>query len=162
MIAVQHRRVKVLWWQLPPSGFHALSSDGASEDGYATGRGIIRYSLGNLVATYHRYYGPGSNNLAEFRALHDCLRLYADLGFARCYIHVDSLLVCNRFSDTWCIPWHLQIWSSKLEALKQMMHYRIMHELNFVADFMACEGLCVKSNCTYYDNFPARVEGWTV
>lgn len=52
-----------------------LNMDGASRDNLASGGGIIRLSAGDHVVNFFNFFGEGSSNLAETRALLDGLEL---------------------------------------------------------------------------------------
>lgn len=55
---------------------YKLNVDGLATDGVITDDGIIRDAQGQFVAAFSSFYDNGTNNMAEFLALKECIDLY--------------------------------------------------------------------------------------
>lgn len=66
-----------LWckWDKPNPGLFKLNLDGLAKGEDSLGGRIIRNEEGNIFAAFSHFYGVGSNNMAEFFALRDGMRL---------------------------------------------------------------------------------------
>lgn len=71
----------------PRNGLYKLNVNGSARREETSGGGIINNHKGDLVAAFSSFYGHGTNNNAEFNALHDGLRL------SRVIIESDSTVV---------------------------------------------------------------------
>ncbi|OVA04095.1 hypothetical protein BVC80_4581g1 [Macleaya cordata] len=128
----------------------------------ATGGGVIRDDWGILLAAFHSFYGSGSNNVAETRALLDGLLLCQQLGITNFIVKVDSKLVAGWYNQKCSIPWHLSLWWQRIREATVNLNINLKHvyrELNSSADFMASLGLSSRSNCSIMTDFPMRLVG---
>ncbi|OVA11801.1 hypothetical protein BVC80_637g3 [Macleaya cordata] len=133
--SVRRKPPLVLRWSLPPPGFCILNTDGASSSQGAAGGGVIRDDQGILLAAFHSFYGPSSNNLAETRAL------------------LHGLLLCQRLG---IVKWQ------KIREATENLNINLRHvyrELNSSADCMASLGLSSRSNCSIMTDFPMHLVG---
>ncbi|OVA03243.1 ZF-HD homeobox protein [Macleaya cordata] len=159
---VRRKAPLVLRWSRPPVGFCILNTDGASSLQRAAGGGVIRDDRGILLAAFHSFYGSGSNNLAETRALLDGILLCHQLGITNFIVRVDSNLVAGWYNQTFSIPWHLSHWWQKIRSATDNQHINLRHnyrELNAPADCMASLGLSSRSNRNFTTDFPSRLLG---
>ncbi|OVA14271.1 Ribonuclease H domain [Macleaya cordata] len=125
-------------------------------------RGVIRDNQGWIVAAFHRFYGSGTNNLAESRALLDGLDLCSQMGLRRIAVRVDSKLVASWYHYKSDIPWTLLRWWQKIRERAQDLDLVVSHvyrEVNAPADFMANMGLSCRSDHNLWSNFPPRLVG---
>ncbi|OVA13469.1 Reverse transcriptase zinc-binding domain [Macleaya cordata] len=83
------------------------NTDGASVDDLVAEGGVIHSSNGSLLGAFYSFYGEGSNNVAETRAILDGIRFYDRLGFFNVLLQSDSALVIRWFQGNCSIPWHL-------------------------------------------------------
>lgn len=51
-----------------------------------------------MLREHHRYLGEGTNNMAEYCALRDALKLAKELGGTELKIHSDSQLLVRQFN----------------------------------------------------------------
>ncbi|OVA09796.1 hypothetical protein BVC80_1759g13 [Macleaya cordata] len=117
---------------------------------------------GHLLAAFHSFYGSGSNNLAESRALLDGLLLCHQLGIINFIVKVNSKLVADWFNRRGRIPWHISHWWLKIRDATENMHINLRHiyrELNAPADCMASLGSLSGSNRNFTSVFPSRLVG---
>ncbi|KAF5204671.1 hypothetical protein FRX31_005740 [Thalictrum thalictroides] len=134
----------IVFWKRPNADSVALNIDGASQEGFAAGGSLIRNHLGQHIVNFFSFYGEGTNNMAETRALYDGLQLCEDLCIDEVEIQTDSLLVVQWFMQIIEIPWSLKNWWKKIRLKKRLMNIKIFHvyrEGNKVADFLSKKGL---------------------
>ncbi|OVA08894.1 Reverse transcriptase zinc-binding domain [Macleaya cordata] len=146
-------------WHAPS---HSPSLRGLLLSG-AAGGGVIRDDQGILLAAFHSFYGSGSNNLAETRALLDGLLLCQQLGITNSIVNVDSNLVAGWYNQKHNIPWHLFSWWQRIREATENLNINLRHvyrELNSSADCMASIGLSSRSNCSIMTDFPMRLVGY--
>ncbi|OVA20883.1 Ribonuclease H domain [Macleaya cordata] len=162
LFVVRRRPIKVLRWSTPPPGYFILNTDGSASDLSAAGGGVIRDNQGWIVAAFHRFYGSGTNNLAESRALLDGLDLCSQMGIRRIAVRVDSNLVASWYHYNRNIPWRVLRWWQKIRHLAQDLDLIVSHayrEVNAPADFMANMGLSSRSDRNFLANFPPHLVG---
>ncbi|KAF5182399.1 hypothetical protein FRX31_028016 [Thalictrum thalictroides] len=137
----------IIFWARPPVGFVALNSDGAAKCGLAAGGGIIRDVEGNHLSNYFSFYGKGTNNLVETRAILDGVALCAMLGYNRVYLQTDSKMALQWLNQTIPIPWHLRLWWRHYRNVTKNMTIMAIHvyrEGNTPADHLSKQGLLHK------------------
>ncbi|OVA09801.1 Ribonuclease H domain [Macleaya cordata] len=159
---VHRRKSKILRWSTPPPGYFILNTDGASADLLAAGGGVIRDNRGNIVAAFYSFYGPGTNNLAESRALLDGLLLCRQIGIRRIAVRVDSKLVASWYHLKYKIPWTILRWWNKIRETARNLDLLVSHvyrELNAPADAMANMGFSTRTDHTFLSDFPPRIVG---
>ncbi|OVA03091.1 Ribonuclease H domain [Macleaya cordata] len=130
----------------------------------AAGGGVVRESRGQIVAAFRSFYGSGTNNLAESRALLDGLLVCRQIGVTKIVVRVDSKLVASWFHYKCEIPWSLLQWWHKIRELARDMDLTVAHvyrELNAPADSLAVIGLSTSSDHTFFSNFPSCLIGLT-
>lgn len=71
-MGVQAKCVKLkrgVWckWIRPSSGRYKLNIDGSARNSIITSGGVVRDDMGNIVALFSIFHGPGAINEAEFR-----------------------------------------------------------------------------------------------
>ncbi|OVA12413.1 Ribonuclease H domain [Macleaya cordata] len=159
---VHRKPIKVVRWSTPPPGYFILNTDGSAANSSAAGGGVVRDYQGHIVAAFHRFYGPGTNNLAESRALLDGLALCKQMGIRRIEVRVDSRLVASWFHYKCEIPWSLLRWWLMIRELAQVLDLVVGHvyrEVNAPADFMASLGMSSRSDHNFMSDFPAYLVG---
>ncbi|OVA03985.1 Ribonuclease H domain [Macleaya cordata] len=159
---VRRKPLMVLRWSAPPPGYFLLNTDGTSAGSLAAGGGVIRDNGGNIVAAFHSFYGPGTNNLAESRALLDGLLLCRQIGVSRIAVRVDSKLVASWFHYNYKIPWTILRWWNRIRDLAHCLDLVVGHvyrELNAPADAMASLGYYSRSDHIFLTDFPPRLVG---
>lgn len=85
-LPVRKKNGRWVKWDKPSPGCFKVNIDGSERGGIITGGGIIRDHEGTIVVGFSKYYEQGSNNLAEFLALRDGLRLCKRLDMQRVII----------------------------------------------------------------------------
>ncbi|OVA04930.1 Ribonuclease H domain [Macleaya cordata] len=162
LTSVRRKPIKILRWSQPPPGYFILNTDGSASYSSAAGGGVVRDYHGKIVTAFHRFYGSGTSNLAESRALLDGLGLCMQLEIRRIAVRVDSSLVASWFHYKYDVPWALRRWWHKIRELAQGLDLVVGHvyrELNAPADFMAAMGLSSRSDCNFMSNFPSPLVG---
>ncbi|KAF5190667.1 hypothetical protein FRX31_019744 [Thalictrum thalictroides] len=139
----------LVFWTRPPDTWMVLNTDGAAANDHASGGGTLRDRNAIEVANFFAYYGEGSNNLAETRAILDGIILSKSLGFRKIQIQTDSKLARNWFNSKNSIPFHLKRWWEIIhdeckDLVTECIH--IYREANNVADYLAKTGLKHQSN----------------
>ncbi|KAF5184553.1 hypothetical protein FRX31_025861 [Thalictrum thalictroides] len=99
----------LVYWTRLPDNWVALNTDGAACNEVAAGGGIVRDSRGTHLANFFSYYGNGTNNEAESRAILDGITLCRKLGFSDILVLTDSLLCYKWFYKLFKIPWSISI-----------------------------------------------------
>ncbi|KAF5182656.1 hypothetical protein FRX31_027758 [Thalictrum thalictroides] len=151
----------LIYWPKPPIGWVALNTDGASQDGEAVGGGVMRDHEGAHLSNYFSYYGKGTNNLAETRAILDGLTYCEMLGYARIQIQTDSKMSLQWFNRSLETPWHLKVWWQLIHSLSQNMQVTILHvyrEGNNSADHLSKVGIRKKSKGAININADSRLK----
>ncbi|OVA12041.1 Ribonuclease H domain [Macleaya cordata] len=147
---------------IPPSGYFILYTDGASSSFGAASGGVIRNDKGFLVAAFHNFYGNGTNNLAETRALLNGLHLYHQLGITNLLVNVDSKMAFDWFHKKCSIHWHLTHWWNLIvdvSAGLTLIFKHVYRELNVLANFMASKGIRQGVDWVLTLDFPTRIVG---
>ncbi|OVA16383.1 Ribonuclease H domain [Macleaya cordata] len=114
------------------------------------------------MAAFHSFYGSGTNNLAESRALLDGLSLCLDIGITRIAVRVDSSLVAAWYHCKKDIQWSLAYWWLKIREVTQDLNIvagHVYRELNALADFMATMGIHSRTDKFINVDFPSRLLG---
>ncbi|OVA14626.1 hypothetical protein BVC80_1815g26 [Macleaya cordata] len=136
--------------------------DDASVNHIAAGGGVVRGNSGEIMAAFHSFYGSGTNNLAESRALLDGLSLCRNIVINRIAVRVDSNLVESWYHCKGDSPWSLARWWLKIREVTQDLDIVVAHvyrELNAPADFMATMGIHNSSDQILHADFPSRLLG---
>ncbi|OVA06142.1 hypothetical protein BVC80_1635g16 [Macleaya cordata] len=110
-----------------------------------------------VIAAFHRFYGLGTVNQAESRALLDGLQLCLELGFSRIVSQSDSALVCGWYRNRDSVPWSLNLWWIALFDVFKRVDHTVTHvfrEANSAANFMASLGICYHSSRRFFSAFP--------
>ncbi|KAF5195554.1 hypothetical protein FRX31_014857 [Thalictrum thalictroides] len=138
----------IVYWTRPPDLYVALNVDGSAQTGQASGGGILRNNKAQHITNFFTFYGTGSNNMAETRALLDGLTLCLELGLDKIQIQTDSKLVVQWFCNKASIPWSLRKWWKEIREKAAMMNVLILHvyrEGNYVADYLSKWSMKLKS-----------------
>ncbi|KAF5201191.1 hypothetical protein FRX31_009221 [Thalictrum thalictroides] len=149
----------LIYWLKPPFGCIALNTDGASQEGEAAGGGVMRDHEGTHISNYFCFYGKGTNNWAETRAILDGLIFCDMLGFTRIQIQTDSKMALHWFNRSLEAPWHLKVWWQHIHSLSQKMQVSILHvyrEGNNLADYLSKMGIKKKIKGAINVNIDAR------
>lgn len=81
---------------------------------------VIRNTNGNTLREHSRCIGTFTNNVAEYTALLDALRLAKELGGTRLRIHSDSQLLVRQFDGTYKVKnARLQKYLLQIRSLEQ-------------------------------------------
>ncbi|KAF5191361.1 Ribonuclease h domain [Thalictrum thalictroides] len=136
----------LVYWTRPPDEALVLNTDGAAMNGVSAGGGILRDHQGRHMANFFNFYGEGTNNQAECRAILDGLTICKtmDITDIQIHIHTDS-----RMAMQWCTrqlkpPWHLKVWLRRIWTISeglQVVYKHIYREGNKAADHIASLGL---------------------
>ncbi|KAF5186005.1 hypothetical protein FRX31_024408 [Thalictrum thalictroides] len=100
----------IVFWTRPPDNYVALNTDGTWKDGLAAGGGVIRRGDGSHISNFFSFYGPGTNNLAESRAILDGIALCVLMGYTNIQLQTDSKLALGWLNRDLRIPWFLKVW----------------------------------------------------
>lgn len=131
---------RILVWEGPIFQPYCLSTNGGSEDGFVSGGRVIRKWIGDHVSNFFTFYGEGTNNYAEIRALLEGVLYCHLLGIYEFKIQSDSLLLVKALNRKGNIPYRLRKWWQLLEKLLRASKCTFKHvyrELNQVADWLA-------------------------
>lgn len=145
----EEREVRVLRWKGPLLGEACLSTDGASQGKLAAGGGLLRTNAGTPIHNFFSYYGEGTNNYVETRALLDGIAYSKLLGIEKMQAYTDSKLVVKWYNRERRIPWRLKHWWELIFEETKHMHFSIKHvlrELNQAVDYLSKQGLERKAN----------------
>lgn len=107
-----------------------------------TGGGVLRDHDGNLIAGFSKFYGLGTNTLAEMMALGDGLRCCIALGFDQVMVESDSLIVVGAIRSGKIDNWKLEYIFRECRMLFSSATFDIVHgfqQKNQVADRLAAE-----------------------
>ncbi|KAF5176952.1 Ribonuclease h domain [Thalictrum thalictroides] len=118
----------------------------------AAGGGILRNANGQHIANFFSFYGEGTNNVAETRALLDGLDMCQDLCIDKIQIRTDSTLVVKWFLNLIEVPWHLRTWWRKIQIQARFLDIKMVHvyrEGNSLADYLSKQG---DSTCMQWNN----------
>lgn len=94
-------------WDNPPLGWFKLNIDGSARGDLITKEGVIRDHDSKFVAGLSNCYGQGSNNVTEFLALCDGLKLYKELQLSRVIVESVTTLVVDSIRSGRCCQWNL-------------------------------------------------------
>lgn len=94
-------------WDNPPPGWFKLNIDGSARGDLITKGGVIRDHDGKFVAGFSNCYGQGSNNVEEFLALRDGLKLCKGLQLSRVILESNTTLVVDSIRSGRCCRWNL-------------------------------------------------------
>ncbi|XP_059068382.1 uncharacterized protein LOC131858914 [Cryptomeria japonica] len=103
-------------WSTPTPPWLKLNFDGAARNGFATGGGIIRDIMGNLVLAYAGNFDFVSSNMAKALALLWGLKLALGINAKRLIIEGDSKLIIEAAKGVSGVSWMINnvikdIWS---------------------------------------------------
>lgn len=125
-----------LRWERPPDGYYKLNVDRSAMTTIYYRGGIIRTHTRELVSAFSSSYGQGSNNQAEFLALHEGLRLCRALQLEKVLIESDSLIVTSsmdrKHTDNWKLTYILRQCLVLIGEEYQVQH--VLRQKNHVAD----------------------------
>lgn len=122
--------------------------DGASRGnpGPASVGVFVIDDAGNTLKEHGRTLGTATNNVAEYTAFLDALRIAKDLGATEFFVHSDSLLLVKQISGEYRVK-NAPLKALKAQALLLMKGFkavRLVHvprERNRDADRLANEAL---------------------
>ncbi|XP_059065986.1 uncharacterized protein LOC131857430 [Cryptomeria japonica] len=140
-------RLNTKWPPTPPHWLK-LNFDGVARSGFATGGGIIRDSLGNLVLAYVGNFDSVSSNMAKALALFGGLKLALSTKARKLIIEGDSKVIIEATKGASGICWRIKnvikdIWSM-IVWLEDFKIQHIFREGNGVAKSLAETGLEIK------------------
>ena len=95
------------------------------------------YHLGRVIAQGGRYLGSGTNNLAEYSGLLDCLKWAESNSVKGLSIHSDSQLIVRQVSGEW------QVKQEDLRPLRDLAYALLIrggHTLSWVRGHSTNEG----------------------
>lgn len=129
---------------MPKDGEIAIWTDGASRGnpGPASVGVLFAFKDGTPMATHCETIGKCTNNVAEYRAVLEALRIAVDWGVSRVRLHLDSELVARQLSGQYrvkspdLIPFYRQVVSLAQDIGSfQVRHVR--RDKNTFADALA-------------------------
>ncbi|KAF5193181.1 Ribonuclease h domain [Thalictrum thalictroides] len=134
----------LVYWTRPPDGTLVMNTDAAAKEGLTTGGGILRDHQGVHIANFFCFYGDGTNNSAECKAILDGRNLCNILRHKDIWIHSYSTLAIS-----WCTkqakpPWNLMVWIKRIWDLLETLNVGFLHiyrQGNKDADHLASLGL---------------------
>ncbi|XP_057814901.2 uncharacterized protein LOC131028603 [Cryptomeria japonica] len=135
-------------WSTPLPPWLKLNFDGVARNGSATGGGIIRDSLGNLVLPYAGNFDSVSSNMAKALALFWGLKLTLGINIKRLIIEGDSKLIIEATKGISGMSWIFNnvikdIWSM-IVWLEEFQIQHIYREGNALVDSLAATRLEIK------------------
>ncbi|XP_042952180.1 uncharacterized protein LOC122289263 [Carya illinoinensis] len=106
---VVNRNIRVVKWLKPKLGWVKLNVDGScrGNPGTCGGGGVIRDHQGIVKAAFSEFFGFGTNNAAEMRALSRGLRMCKEHGFYQVEVECDSSLLVHWVVTKACNVWYL-------------------------------------------------------
>ncbi|CAI9784431.1 unnamed protein product [Fraxinus pennsylvanica] len=114
------KQIRVVSWKKPHHNRVKLNVDGSSlgNPGQIGGGRLIKNERSELVSAFSSYFGEGTNNGAELRALIESLKLRSELGVNHIDIECHSSLVVSWVSSLKCSLWYLwDFWDNLLNLL---------------------------------------------
>jgi hypothetical protein len=98
----------VIKWIQPTPSWVQLNVDGSTRGnpGISGGGGICRKDDGSFLFAFSEGYGYGTNNRAEFRAIHDGLEFCLQIRMNRIIIESDSKLAMDILAGKAICPWN--------------------------------------------------------
>ncbi|XP_057958688.1 uncharacterized protein LOC131151460 [Malania oleifera] len=132
----------VVSWRKPQIGSVKLNADSSCRGNLGTcgGGGVIRGCCGDFLGAFSSFFGYGSNNKAELRALTEGVQMCKDLGYMNVEIECDSNVVVDWVLSRNCIVWYLWDFREELLEALSMINFIIAHQFkegNMAADFLA-------------------------
>lgn len=88
-----------VWCQWSKPRGYKLNFDGSAKENDSSGGRIIRDANDILLVAFSSFYGEGTHNGAEFRALRDSLSLCHALGILEFEVEGDSMIVINAMKQ---------------------------------------------------------------
>ncbi|XP_035539691.1 uncharacterized protein LOC118344046 [Juglans regia] len=91
ILAALASKPRLIYWKKPKEGRVKLNMDGNCRGNPSSceGEGIIRDGAGRLIVGFSNFFGHGTNNEAELRALAVGVQLCKNLGFLHVEIECD-------------------------------------------------------------------------
>ncbi|XP_057976044.1 uncharacterized protein LOC131163466 [Malania oleifera] len=120
----------VVRWGNPRVGSVKLNVDGScrGNPGTCGVGGVIRDCSGTFLDAYSSFFGFGSNNKAELRALMEGVRMCKEMSYMNVEIECDSKVVVYWVCSRRCMVWYLwDFWEGLLEAFS-MINFTIAHQ----------------------------------
>ncbi|XP_060190462.1 uncharacterized protein LOC132619635 [Lycium barbarum] len=137
-------RVKVtqVRWNLPPLGWCACNTDGASRGnpGRSAYGFCLRDAEGNLLYAQAEEIGYATNIEAEIVAILEALRYCKQQGLHNIIFQTDSQTIQKILSEEWKPPWNITGWVEEVEEYKRDLDVIFNHtlrEANKLADALA-------------------------
>ncbi|KAK0598914.1 hypothetical protein LWI29_000693 [Acer saccharum] len=159
-LQIQHHKVfarpgKFFSWTKPPAGWIKLNCDGScrGNSGNSGGGGVIRDCHGMAIAAFSSFFGNGTNNSAELKAILEGIRLCKRLLHFNVIIESDSRIVVDWLRKGRCSLWYLWDFWEDLVAELVGVNFRVFHQYregNSAADFLAKEG--ARGTNIFYDD----------
>ncbi|XP_022860891.1 uncharacterized protein LOC111381341 isoform X1 [Olea europaea var. sylvestris] len=146
-------------WEKPRVGFVKLNTDGCLKrleipSGDSSGGGILRDHEGDVLFTFHEYYGTSccSALAAELKALLTGLKICHERGYKNIWVELDTQLAVKRISDpaTDSRPGRNRKVQYLVDEVRSISSYLNVHytniyrQANSAADFLANEGFRTK------------------
>jgi len=102
----------------------------------------IQTEDGKSLKEYHRTIGVATNNVAEYSAMEDALKIAEEIGGTDLKIHADSLLMVKQLNGEYKIKKpHLREFVDRILAHKQLFNsvefVHVRREFNTRADRLA-------------------------
>ncbi|KAK0581732.1 hypothetical protein LWI29_017271 [Acer saccharum] len=159
-LQIQHHKVfarpgKFFSWTKPPAGWIKLNCDGSCRGNPSNsgGGGVIRDCHGMAIAAFSSFFGNGTNNSAELKAILEGIRLCKRLLHFNVIIESDSRIVVDWLRKGRCSLWYLWDFWEDLVAELVGVNFRVFHQYregNSAADFLAKEG--ARGTNIFYDD----------
>lgn len=131
--------IRVLWWEDTDHEW-ILNTDGTTKDNKAGGGGVLRKKNIHHLPNIFNYFGEGTSNMAESRALLYGLNMCKENEIFNNLLKYDSKLVINWLLKISRIPFQLSRWWRKIFSTLEDFKWTVTHvfrEGNQVADSLS-------------------------
>ncbi|XP_057975210.1 uncharacterized protein LOC131162618 [Malania oleifera] len=165
IITPKARAPCVVRWGNLRVGSIKLNVDGSCYENPETcgGGGVIQGCSKDFLGVYSSFFGYGTNNKVDLRALMEEVWMCKEMGYMNVEIECDSNEVVDWVRSQKCMIWYFwDFWEELLEALS-MINFTTAHQFkegNKAADFLARQGeKCTTMRYLEFDSLPCLVRG---
>lgn len=105
----------MLWYPPMNSGFQ-LHVDGSSKQGECSGGSLIRKHHGSVILSFSLFFGNGSNNVGEARALLEGLKLWLLYNISLTEVECDYDLIVKCSLSSAAVPWRIAYYVREIQS----------------------------------------------